>query len=72
MAVDLNIKEVADPRLEVVDLKQEVPERRSGGIRPDLTPGPYWVFTATWIKFRWQNSNNPREFTTCLPVIRLG
>ena len=29
---------VADPRLEVVDLKSEVPERRSGGIRPNLTP----------------------------------
>jgi len=44
MAVDPNIKvldlylAVADPRLEVVDLKQEVPERRSGGIRPNLTP----------------------------------
>ena len=43
MAVDPNIKvldlhlAVADPRLEVVDLKQEVPERRSGGIRPNLT-----------------------------------
>jgi len=45
MAVDPNIKvldlylAVADPRLEVVDLKQEVPERRSSGIRPNLTPG---------------------------------
>jgi len=45
MAVDPNIKvldlhlAVADPRSEVVDLKQEVPERRSGGIRPNLTPG---------------------------------
>jgi len=34
---------VADPRLEVVDLKSEVPERRSGGIRPNLTPALYIV-----------------------------
>jgi len=44
MAVDPNIKvqdlhlAVADHRLQVVDLKQEVPERRSGKIRPNLTP----------------------------------
>jgi len=35
--LDLHLA-VADPRLEVVDLKQKVPERRSGGIRPNLTP----------------------------------
>ena len=34
---------VADPRLEVVDLKSEVPERRSGGIRPNLTPAEYKI-----------------------------
>jgi len=31
--------EVQDLLLEVVDLKQEVPDLRSGGIRPNLTPG---------------------------------
>ena len=36
---------VADPRLEVVDLKSEVPERRSGGIRPNLTPGYTYTHT---------------------------
>ena len=35
---DLNC-EVQDLLLEVVDLKQEVPDLRSGGIRPNLTPG---------------------------------
>ena len=35
---DLNC-EVQDLLLEVVDLKREAPDLRSGGIRPNLTPG---------------------------------
>ena len=31
--------EVQDLLLEVVDLKREAPDLRSGGIRPNLTPG---------------------------------
>ena len=56
--------EVRDLLLEVVDLKQEAPALRSGGIHPNLTPAYDRVVASVCIGCCCNSTQHPRIFNS--------